>query len=58
MTVIMFLLRLEFSRLWLLTVILSVATTEAIVATMDLCLNGKVTSDYLLTGLVSNCIIY
>ncbi|OQW80219.1 MAG: hypothetical protein BVN35_00100 [Proteobacteria bacterium ST_bin11] len=44
-------------QLWLISVFLSTLLTESIVALMDLLLNGKISSDYLLTGLVASLIV-
>ena len=44
-------------RLWLLSVVLSVTLTEAVVSVMELLLKGEVTADYLLTGLVASLLV-
>jgi diguanylate cyclase (GGDEF)-like protein/PAS domain S-box-containing protein len=44
-------------QLWLLSVILSVLLTEAVVSVMGLLLKGEITPDYLLTGLVASCLV-
>ncbi len=49
--------RLKIWRLWLLSVVLSVTLTEAIVSVMGLLLKGEITADYLLTGLVASLLV-
>ncbi|TAN47814.1 MAG: PAS domain-containing sensor histidine kinase [Methylococcaceae bacterium] len=49
--------RMKIWRLWLLSVILSILLTEAVVAVMGLLLKGAVPFDYLLTGLVASCFV-
>ena len=40
-------------RIWWLSIFISVVTTEIIVSSMELLLKGRITYDYLLTGLVA-----
>ena len=44
-------------KLWLLSLCVSVVLTEVIVVIMDVLLNGEVTYDYLLTGLVASLLV-
>lgn len=46
--------RLKKSQLWFLAVMISILLTEMIVSAMEVLLMGKVTADYLLTGLVAS----
>ncbi len=43
--------------IWLLSTLISIAMTEVIVCCMELLLSGKITYDYLLTGLVASLVV-
>ncbi|WP_157200654.1 PAS domain S-box protein, partial [Methylomonas methanica] len=49
--------RISKYQLWLISVFLATLLTESIVAVMDLLLNGQISFDYLLTGLVASLIV-
>ena len=57
MRIIQFLQKLTLLRLWLFTIILSVAMTGVIVIGMDFLLKGAVSYDYLLTGLATSMVV-
>ena len=54
MYIIRLLQKLSTTRLWLLSVLFSIASTEIIVCGMELLLKGGITYDYLLTGFVAS----
>jgi len=54
MKILHFVQRLGVWRLWLVAVVLAIAITEVVVSAMGLLLLGRVTADYLLTGLVAS----
>ncbi|TRZ66712.1 MAG: EAL domain-containing protein [Rhodocyclaceae bacterium] len=49
--------KLSTAQLWLLSVSVSVVTSECIVMSMAMLLKGEITSDYMLTGLVTSMIV-
>jgi diguanylate cyclase (GGDEF)-like protein/PAS domain S-box-containing protein len=57
MPVIQQLQKMKLFKLWLLTVAISVVLTEALLTVMERVLTGRVTSDYLVTGLVASLVV-
>jgi len=57
MPIVQFFQKLTPSRLWLFTIIFSVAMASVIVAAMELLLKGTVSYDYLLTGFVTSMVV-
>ncbi len=52
-SLVSFLQRFNGWRLWVLFALLTVLAAELVVSAMDLLLMGRVTADYLITGLVA-----